>query len=146
MLGTMAIPPSLGKYRLLAELGRGGMATVYLAAQSGPGGFQKLVVVKELHPELAQELEFRDMFLDEARIAARLSHPNIVQTYEVVEEKESGLHLLVMEYLEGQAFSNTRARLARERALTLGDHVRVIADMLEGLHAAHEAKDWSGNP
>lgn len=120
------------------------MATVYLAAATGPGGFQKLVVVKELHPELAQELEFRDMFLDEARIAARLSHPNIVQTYEVVEE--NGLHLLVMEYLEGQAFSNTRARLARERVLTLGDHVRVISDMLEGLHAAHEAKDWSGQP
>ena len=140
----MAAPPSLGKYRLLAELGRGGMATVYLAAHTGPGGFQKLVVVKELHAELAQELEFRDMFLDEARIAARLSHPNIVQTFEVVEE--GGLHLIVMEYLEGQPFSNTRARLAREQKLVLGDHVRVLADMLEGLHAAHEALDWSGKP
>jgi serine/threonine-protein kinase len=135
---------SFGKYRTLVELGRGGMAVVYLAAAEGPGGFAKLVVVKELRGELAAELEFRDMFLDEARLAARISHPNVVQTYEVTDE--GGRNLIVMEYLEGQPFSNVRARLGKLGRLELGDHVRVIADMLDGLHAAHEARDWDGRP
>jgi len=133
-----------GKYRLLGELGRGGMATVYLAAVEGPSRFTKLVVVKQLHPELAVELEFREMFLDEARLAARLSHPNIVQTYEVMEG--DGKFLLVMEYLEGQPLSNVRSRLARKKALGLPDQIRILCDVLEGLHAAHEATDWDGTP
>jgi hypothetical protein len=133
-----------GKYRLLGELGRGGMATVYLAAVDGPSRFTKLVVVKQLHTELAAELEFREMFLDEARLAARLSHPNIVQTYEVIEG--AGKFLLVMEYLEGQPLSNVRSRLARRRLLTIPDQVRIMCDVLEGLHAAHEATDWDGTP
>ncbi|MFO0640585.1 MAG: protein kinase [Polyangiaceae bacterium] len=135
---------SAGKYRLLGELGRGGMATVYLAAVDGPSRFTKLVVVKQLHTELAAELEFREMFLDEARLAARLSHPNIVQTYEVIEG--AGKFLLVMEYLEGQPLSNVRSRLARRRLLTIPDQVRIMCDVLEGLHAAHEATDWDGTP
>lgn len=135
---------SAGKYRLLGELGRGGMATVYLAAVEGPSRFTKLVVVKQLHAELSAELEFREMFLDEARLAARLSHPNIVQTYEVIEG--DGKFLLVMEYLEGQPLSNVRSRLARRKVLTLPDQVRILCDVLEGLHAAHEATDWDGTP
>ena len=135
---------SAGKYRLLGELGRGGMATVYLAAVEGPSRFTKLVVVKQLHPELAVELEFREMFLDEARLAARLSHPNIVQTYEVMEG--DGKFLLVMEYLEGQPLSNVRSRLARKKCLGLPDQIRILCDVLEGLHAAHEATDWDGTP
>jgi serine/threonine-protein kinase len=135
---------TLGKYRTLVELGRGGMAVVYLAAAEGPGGFAKLVVVKELRSELAAELEFRDMFLDEARLAARISHPNVVQTYEVTDE--GGRNLIVMEYLEGQPFSNVRARLGKLGRLELPDHVRVLSDMLDGLHAAHEARDWDGRP
>lgn len=73
----------LGKYQLIAEIARGGMGVVYLAMVQGPGGFNKLVVVKELKPELVEEPAFLTMFLDEARLAARLSHPNIVQTNEV---------------------------------------------------------------
>ncbi len=133
-----------GKVRPLAVLGQGGMATVYLAASEGPGGFAKLVVLKELRSELANELEFCEMFLDEARLAARLNHPNIVQTYEVVEGQ--GQFVIVMEYLEGQPLSTVRARMLRDGRLTLADHVRIIADMLDGLHAAHEAKDWDGRP
>ena len=133
-----------GKYRLLGELGRGGMATVYLAAVEGPSRFTKLVVVKQLHADLAIELEFREMFLDEARLAARLSHPNIVQTYEVIEGE--GKFLLVMEYLEGQPLSNVRSRLARKKVFALSDQVRILADVLDGLHAAHEASDWDGTP
>ena len=73
----------LGRYRLLLELGQGGMARVFVAFSSGLGGFNKLVVVKELRPELAEESAFLTMFLDEARLAAKLSHANIVQTNEV---------------------------------------------------------------
>src|SRR5215217_1309389 len=68
------------KFKLLAELGRGGMATVYLAVARGPAGFNKLVVVKCLRPSLAAEAEFLEMFLAEARLAARINHPNVVQT------------------------------------------------------------------
>jgi len=75
-----------GKYRLFATLGRGGMAEVYLGVAQGPMGFNKLVVVKRLRSGLAQEPGFLAMFLDEARLAARLNHPNVVQTYEVGEE------------------------------------------------------------
>ena len=84
-------------YRRIAELGRGGMATVHLAAMQGPHGVTKLVVIKELRPELAVNDEFVVMFFDEARLAARLNHPNIVQSYEVGEE--NGRQFIVMEYL-----------------------------------------------
>lgn len=136
---------NLGKYRPIAELGRGGMAVVYLAAAEGPRGFSKLVVVKELKEELAGDADFTGMFVDEARIAARLNHPNIVQTYEVVEE-EGDTFFLIMEYLEGQAFSAVRTRLAKLGELTRDHQIRVIVDMLEGLHYAHELSDYEGHP
>src|SRR5882762_10299700 len=86
-----------GRYRLLAELGHGGMADVYLATINGPGGFQKLSVIKVAR--LSDDPGFIQMFLDEARLAARLSHPNVVQTFEVGEE--DGRQFMVMEYLDG---------------------------------------------
>ena len=79
----------IGKYRVLAKLGQGGMARVLLTMSQGPRGFNKLLVVKELREELANDPDFVAMFMDEARIAARLNHPNIVQTYEVGEDGES---------------------------------------------------------
>src|SRR5689334_3096969 len=90
---------SFGKYQLFASLGRGGMADVYLAVSRGPMGFNKLVVIKRLRPALAEEVSFRTMFLDEARLAARLNHPNVVHTYEVGEH--AGIYFIAMEYLEG---------------------------------------------
>src|SRR6185436_17833067 len=89
-----------GKYRLLATLGHGGMADVYLGAAAGPAGFNKLVVIKRLRNG-TDDPALVEMFLDEARLAARLNHPNIVHTYEVDETPEG--YLLVMEYLEGQS-------------------------------------------
>ena len=103
-----------GKYRVLAELGQGGTANVYLAVARGPSGFNKLVVLKFLKAELAVESEFRRMFLNEARLAARLNHPNVVQTNEVFEE--GGRPIIVMEYLEGAALSRLVTR-AREQAI-----------------------------
>jgi eukaryotic-like serine/threonine-protein kinase len=138
-------PPAknFGKYRPLAVLGRGGMATVYLAASSGPGNFTKLVVIKELKPDLSDD-EFRLMFLDEARLAARLHHPNVVQTYEVIEERDQ--HAFVMEYLDGQPMNRVRQRLGMSKDLALGAQLRMIAEALAGLHYAHELADYDGTP
>lgn len=89
----------LGKYQLVAEIARGGMGIVSLAVAQGPARFNKLLVIKELKPELVEDTSFLEMFLEEARLAARLSHPNIVQTYEVGAEGKR--HFMVMDYLEG---------------------------------------------
>src|SRR5580704_2265640 len=89
-----------GKYELIASLGRGGMADVFLAVARGPAGFNKLIVIKRLRASIAEDPSFRLMFLDEARLAARLNHPNVVQTNEVGEH--DGYYFLAMEYLEGQ--------------------------------------------
>ena len=92
-----------GKYRVFANIGRGGMADVLLGVAPGPKGFNKLLVIKRLRPAFAQDAEMVSMFLDEARLAARLSHPNLVHTFEVAEE--DGGYFIVMEYLEGRPIS-----------------------------------------
>src|SRR5579864_9193606 len=101
-----------GKYRLIAELGQGGMATVYLAVALGTSGFRKLAVVKLIRPQYASDPDLIEMFLDEARLCARLSHPNIVQTYDV--GVDDGQHLMAMEYLDGVSFNAAIARLGRD--------------------------------
>src|SRR3954471_8472290 len=89
---------TLGKYRPIAELGHGGMAEVFLALASGPAGFNKLVVIKQIRAPVAEEQDFLTMFLDEARLAARLNHPNVVQTNEVGDDGRR--YYICMEYLE----------------------------------------------
>ncbi len=133
---------SLGKYRLIAELGHGGMAEVFLAVVRGPAGFNKLVVIKQIRPQLAEDPEFLGMFLDEARLAARLSHPNVVQTNEVGQEGER--YFIAMEYLEGQPLNRVLHRLSRAGGLPLSLHLRVISEVLSGLHHAHELTDYDG--
>jgi eukaryotic-like serine/threonine-protein kinase len=133
---------TLGKYRLIAELGHGGMAEVYLAVVQGPAGFNKLCVIKQIRPQLATDPEFLSMFLDEARLAARLSHPNVVQTNEVGQEGER--YFIAMEYLEGQPLNRILHRIGRDGGLTLSMHLRIIVDMLAGLHHAHELTDFDG--
>ena len=134
----------VGKYRYIAELASGGMATVYLAINRDQPDFQKLLVIKELHAELAQDPTFVAMFTDEARLAARLNHPNIVQTYEVGSEGER--HFIAMEFLDGVPY----VRLARMRADRIPPpiplHVRVLCEVLYGLHEAHELRDFDGKP
>ena len=98
---------SMGKYRAFLELGQGGTAIVYLGVSRGLGGFNKLVVLKMLKRGLAKEPEFREMFLSEARLSARLNHPNIVQVYEVTERDNAPI--IIMEYLEGKPLSDLRA-------------------------------------
>jgi eukaryotic-like serine/threonine-protein kinase len=131
-----------GKYRYLLELGEGGTANVYLAVAQGRGGFNKLVVMKTLKPSMAEDPEYVRMFLTEARLSARLSHPNIVQTNEVTED--GATPSIVMEYLQGQPLS---AIIARGRAqIPLGMHLRIILEVLAGLHYAHELSDYGGTP
>jgi len=133
----------VGRYRILSELGRGGMSNVYLAVASGPGGVNKLVVLKALLPDLATEGYALSMFMDEARLAAQLNHPNVVQTYEVGTEGDR--HVIVMEYLEGQSLSATTRRAAAEgAALPLALHLRIIISALDGLHYAHELSGYEG--
>ncbi len=135
---------SLGKYRLIAELGHGGMAEVFLAVVRGPAGFNKLMVIKQIRPQLAEDPEFLGMFLDEARLAARLSHPNVVQTNEV--GHEVGRYFIAMEYLEGQPLNRVLHRFQRNGGLPLALHLRVISEVLSGLHHAHEIADYDGTP
>jgi serine/threonine-protein kinase len=136
---------SLGKYQLFASLGRGGMADVFLAVAHGPMGFNKLVVIKRLRPALAEEPVFRNMFLDEARLAARLNHANVVHTYEVGEHE--GIYFIAMEYLEGQSLNKvTKEGVKRGAMLDPALSVRVIADALAGLGYAHELRDYDGRP
>src|SRR5512140_624751 len=136
---------SFGKYQLFASLGRGGMADVFLAVSRGPMGFNKLVVIKRLRPALAEEAAFRQMFLDEARLAARLNHPNVVHTYEVGEHH--GIYFIAMEYLEGQSLNKIIKEAAKR-----GEKIdpmycaRIVADAVAGLHHAHELRDYDGRP
>ncbi|MBP9113235.1 MAG: serine/threonine protein kinase, partial [Polyangiaceae bacterium] len=139
------------KYRLLAELGHGAMAEVFLAIVEGPKGFRfrKLMVVKKLRKNLAEDPEFIRMFLDEARIAARLNHPNVAQTNEVGEVDDE--YFLAMEYLEGQTLARVRERSKKlEKMGTTGlskiAEYALLLDMLSGLHYAHELKDFDGSP
>jgi serine/threonine-protein kinase len=143
---------AFGKYRLVAELGHGGMADVFLAVQAGPvgSGFRKLSVIKRLRQNLAEEPEFIAMLVDEARIAARLNHPNVVQTNEVGEV--DNLYFIAMEYLDGQPLHRMQYRAAqRTKAgepslLTKEQQYLIVAESLAGLHHAHELADYDGTP
>jgi serine/threonine protein kinase len=130
------------KYRILAQLGEGGTASVYLAVAHGPSGFNKLVVLKTIKPLLSEDPDFRRMFLQEARVAARLSHPGIVQTYEVIEAARAPI--IVMEYLEGEPLSKILTRAKGDLSLSM--HLRIIADATSALHYAHELTDFDGSP
>jgi serine/threonine-protein kinase len=110
------------------------MATVYLTSLHGPGGFQKLVVVKEMRQDLAEDPEFRRMFMEEARVAARLNHPNVVQTHEVFES--GGIFGIVMEFLDGQPLNKLRTAARREVLLPL--QLNIAAQALAGLEHVHE--------
>lgn len=134
-----------GKYQLFATLGKGGMADVFLSVARGQMGFNKLAVIKRLKPNLADDPAFRNMFLEEARLAARLNHPNIVHTYEVGES--NGIYFIAMEYLEGQALNKVVKECVKNQQRVPPEVcVRMIADALAGLVHAHELRDYDGRP
>jgi serine/threonine protein kinase len=133
------------RYALYGEIASGGMATVHFGRLLGPVGFARTVAIKRLHAQLVDQPEFVRMFVDEARLAARVRHPNVVATIDVVATE--GQLFLVMEYVQGESL----AKLARA-CTKLGGRVprRIVAaimlGILHGLHAAHEAKNEKGEP
>ena len=135
----------LGRYEVLAQLAAGGMATVYVARAQGVAGFERLVAIKVLHPHLAHDDEFISMFLDEARLAARIRHPNVVPTLDISDSAGDGF-FLVMEYIEGDHFGALLREAAKGgKRLPPGVSLRIVIDALEGLSAAHSLKDGDGH-
>jgi serine/threonine-protein kinase len=145
---TSRIPPAVldfGRYALHDAIASGGMATVHLGRMATTAGVARTVAIKRMHPHLIAEAEFSSMFLDEARLAMRIQHPNVVGTFDVV-ATETEL-LLVMDFVLGESLDRL---LRKARATGRAPPVRVIcsvlAGVLAGLHAAHEARDESGAP
>jgi serine/threonine-protein kinase len=134
---------TVGRYAVYEEIGTGGMATVHVGRLSGAIGFARTVAIKRLHPPYARNAEFVSMFVDEARVAARIRHPNVVQTLDVVVGE--GELFLVMEYIPGESLGRLR-RLLRARGVRMPHRVvsAVMAGALQGIHAAHETKDEHG--
>ncbi|HZO14799.1 MAG TPA: protein kinase [Polyangiaceae bacterium] len=137
-------PRLVGRYMLFAEIAAGGMATVHLGRLVGPVGFTRLVAIKRLHRHYCRDPEFVAMFLDEARIAARIRHPNVVQVLDVVPAE--GELFLVMDYVDGESLSKLlRVTVEKtQRPPPPRIAAAVISGALQGLHAAHEAKGESG--
>ena len=133
-----------GKYRLLKKLAQGGMAEIFLAIQHGPHAFEKVVVIKRMLPELCESFDFVQMFLDEARVAARLDHPNIIRIYDFGDFE--GQYYLAMEYVPGEDLASIVQQCKRTRIKV---PVELVVDLMigaaEGLHHAHEMEDGQGN-
>lgn len=142
--GQTSTVERLGRYEILGEIASGGMATVYLGRVTGAKGFQRLVAIKRLHPHLESEEEFVSMFLDEARLAAKIRHPNVVGTLDVEDDE----HLyIVMEYVEGDRLLALLRHAAKSgEKIPPAVAVRIAMDTLAGLHAAHELTDDDGSP
>jgi serine/threonine-protein kinase len=146
-LPKRAAPDRIGRYQLCFELASGGMASVYLARAEGDPGFQKLVALKRIHAHLADEKDYVEMFLDEARIASRITHSNVCSVFDFGEAE--GEYFIAMEYLVGESLSRVHRRVLadadqRGSPLLPARMARVIAQACEGLHAAHELQDADG--
>ncbi len=147
-VGSMAAASKallVGRYRVHDEIAAGGMATVHLGRLLGDAGFSRTVAIKRLHPFHAQAPDVVAMFTDEARIASRIHHPNVVTTLDVV--SENGEVFLVMEYVHGEPLSRMIINASKRKQLIPPRIVvAVLSSVLHGLHAAHEAKDSLGRP
>ncbi len=139
----------LGRYELVRRIATGGMAHVWVARQRGDFGFARTVAVKVIRPEYAEDPTFRRMFLDEARLAAGIVHPNVIQVHDLGEE--GSIVYLAMELLEGASLAQLLGQASRatgESSVPLPPAIaaRIVADMAAGLHAAHELKDEQETP
>ena len=133
----------LGRYRVVDEIGVGGMASVHLARMDGPGGFQKWVAIKRIHPHLVEDDQFVDMFLDEARIAAGINHANVAQVFDL--GKDDNTYWIAMEYLHGEPLREVMRRSEERHMRIMPDlAARICADAADGLHAAHELRGKNG--
>ncbi len=140
-----AVGQSVGRYVLYDQIASGGMASVHMGRLIGPVGFSRVVAIKRLHAAYAQDPGFAAMLLDEARLASRIRHPNVVPMLDVVAaDKEL---LLVMEYVHGATLARLLRQAKREDESMPPDiGSAVIIDILRGLHAAHEARNAAGEP
>jgi serine/threonine-protein kinase len=135
----------LGRYRLLKLLATGGMGEVFLARQEGPAGFAKTMVVKRMLSHLGRDPHFVAMFLNEARLAARLSHPNVAQIFELGEQ--DGTYFMAMEFVHGVDLRSIRRHLQERRVEVPADLAAwICAQALKGLHYAHTLADENGAP
>jgi serine/threonine-protein kinase len=137
------LPKRIGRYEAFLQIGAGGMARVYLAVQKGQPGSHQVVVVKVLRREAIEDDHVLALFMDEARIAMRLQHPNVIRTREVVAEPPD--YLLAMDFHDGQSLLQVLRRLGRQ-AVPLDEHIWVLTKVLSGLGHAHELKDVDGRP
>jgi serine/threonine-protein kinase len=140
-------PRMLGRYRILDEVASGGMATLFLAATDGAGGYEKTVALKRIHPHLAKDRRYLEMFLDEARLAARIVHPNVCGVIDFGESE--GAHFLAMDFIAGVPLAELLRTVGRSATLRADPHwlpvvARILVDSAEGLHAAHELRDADG--
>jgi serine/threonine protein kinase len=133
-----------GKYTTLMELGSGGTATVSVAVSTGIAGFSKVVVLKTIRAGLGRDESTVKMFLGEARLSARMNHPNVVQVYEVY--KQSNLPVIVMEYLDGQSLATVLSRCDSSDDFPTELGIAILVRTLAGLHYAHTLVDYSGEP
>jgi serine/threonine-protein kinase len=144
----MSLQPGtrFGRYEVIAEIASGGMATVYLGRALGAAGFQRLVAIKLMHAQYAKDEDFVAMFMDEARLSSRIRHPNVVATLDLENDESDGLYL-VMEYIEGDGMlSLLRAASKASKRIPAPVAMRIVLDMLNGLHAAHELTGDQGEP
>src|SRR5690606_6814462 len=133
------------RYAIYDEIAAGGMATVHFARLLGAQGFRRTVAAKRLLPHLTRDQEFSLMLVDEARMAARIRHPNVVSTLDIV-QTDTEL-VLVMDYVHGESVAKLAyAAGKRGESVPLSIAAAILIDALHGLHAAHEAKDEQGRP
>ena len=144
-LRAQEAPRTLGRYQLIKRIAIGGMAEIWVGKSTGPSGFQKVVVLKRILPSLVDRPEFVGMFLDEARIAAALSHANIVQVYDC--EVEGGEYFIPMEYLHGEDVARMLRELKRRgERMPLEHALHIVTGVAAGLHYAHEKVGYDGQP
>jgi len=140
-----AIPETIGRYRLLEKIAKGGMAEVFAARSYGAHGFEKTVALKRILPKFGHDPQFVRMMVDEAKISVLLNHPNIAQILELGEQQ--GDYFIVLEFVPGQSLSAVVKRLQQEgECLPTLESCFVVVELLQGLHAAHTQRDASGKP
>ena len=145
LTGLIEPGTQIGRYELIRPLAIGGMAQIYLARATGIEGFEKLVVLKRILPHLASDSQFVSMFLDEARLAATLQHPNIAQVYDI--GCEAGEYYFVMEFVDGKDVGRIRkAAYIRDIPIKLEHALTIVMGTAAGLHAAHEKRAPDGTP
>ena len=143
LAASAGLRAALGHYGLVAELGRGGMTSVFLALLPEEDGTSRPIVLKQLRSEFCRQDGFRAMLENEAALGKRFQHENVVETYDIYSDRD--LSVLIMEFLDGQTLARIRQRATEGTQVPFAIHLRVLADVLAGLHYLHELRE-DGKP